>query len=89
MKELIIDGRLMQSKEALYTHLTRVFSLPSYFGKNLDALWDVLTESDEPTQINFLNADLARTYLGDYGDRLIALLEKLAQEHGQYTIYFQ
>lgn len=89
MKKLIIDGRFMQSKEAMYTHLTRVFSLPIYFGKNLDALWDVLTESEEPTQINFLNVDLARTHLGDYGDRFIALLEKLAEEHVQYTIHFQ
>lgn len=89
MKKLIIDGRFMQSKEAMYTHLTCVFSLPIYFGKNLDALWDVLTESEEPTQINFLNVDLARTHLGDYGDRFIALLEKLAEEHVQYTIHFQ
>lgn len=87
MKELTIDGKYMKSKEAMYVHLTRVFSLPSYFGNNLDALWDILTESEESTKINFLNVDLTRKYLGDYGERLIGLLEKLA-EYDNYTITF-
>ena len=89
MKELIVDGKFMQSKEAMYRHLTRVFSLPSYFGNNLDALWDVLTENDEPTEINFINVDLTRAYLGNYGDNLIGLLKKLEQENENYTICFK
>lgn len=87
MRELTVDGKFMQSKEAMYVHLTRVFSLPSYFGNNLDALWDVLTESKELTQINFVNADTARKYLGDYGEKLIDLFEKL-KEYENYTINF-
>lgn len=88
MKELIIDGKMMQSKGAMYTHLTRVFSLPSYFGNNLDALWDILTENDEPTEISFINVDLTREYLGNYGENLLGLLKRLAQENKNYTICF-
>ena len=89
MKELIIDGKFMQSKEAMYVHLTRVFSLPSYFGNNLDALWDVLNENNEPTQITFLNVDLTRKYLGSYGESFISLLKKLEQENEFYKICFK
>lgn len=89
MRELIVDGKLMQSKEALYVHLNRVFSFPSYFGNNLDALWDVLTENEEPTQINFVNTDLTRKYLGNYGENLIRLFESLAVKNKNYTICFK
>ena len=89
MKELIIDGKFMQSKEEMYVHLTRVFSLPSYFGNNLDALWDVLNENNEPTQITFLNVDLTRKYLGSYGESFISLLNKLEQENEYYKICFK
>lgn len=88
MRELTIDGKFMQSKKAMYLHLTRVFSLPSYFGNNLDALWDVLTENEEETQVNFINANLARENLGAYGEKLLSLFEKLEGDYENYTIDF-
>ncbi len=40
--------------------LAREMSLPSYFGRNLDALWDVLTDLTEPTAVLWTGwADLA------------------------------
>ena len=88
MKTLIIDGEAMRSKESLYLHLTRVFSLPAYFGNNLDALWDSLNEKEEPTKIIFLNVNQAQKQLGHYGSKLIELLEKLAKENANYRISF-
>lgn len=88
MKELIIDGKFMQSKEAMYTHLTRVFSLPNYFGNNLDALWDVLNENVEPTQIHFIHTNLTREYLGAYGENLIKMFKQLEVENKNYHICF-
>ncbi len=79
----------MKSKENLYLHLNRVFSFPHYFGNNLDALWDFLNESDEPTRIEFLNVALAREQLGAYGEKLIQLFEKLAENTENYVVSFQ
>lgn len=73
----------------MYNHLARVFSLPSYFGNNLDALWDLLNETDEPTEIVFLNVNLALEQLGSYGESFIRLLEKLGIENEYYTIFFR
>lgn len=87
MRLLTIDGKYMSSKELMYVHLNRVFSFPSYFGNNLDALWDLLNENDEPAKIEFLNVDLAREYLGSYGENLVRLLKKLEQKNANYTVF--
>lgn len=79
----------MHSKEALYTHLSRIFSFPNDFGNNLDALWDVLNENDEPTTIEFLNVAEAEEHLGDYGEKLVTLLRKLEQENEYYMVRFR
>lgn len=78
----------MHSKESMYTHLARVFSLPHYFGNNLDALWDWLNENNEPTKIEFSNVELTEKYLGSYGKKFIDLLEKLEKENTNYIICF-
>ena len=33
----------------LYDHLVTALRLPAWFGRNLDALWDVITDLDAPT----------------------------------------
>ena len=39
-----LDGREMTTREALHAHLAQQLSLPEWYGKNLDALYDALTE---------------------------------------------
>lgn len=88
MRVLTINGKYMKSKEAMYIHLTRVFSFPNYFGHNLDALWDLLNEVDEPTVIEFKNVDLALDNLGDYGEKLLQVFTRLEEENDCYRIYY-
>lgn len=88
MRVLTINGKYMKSKEAMYIHLTRVFSFPSYFGNNLDALWDLLNEVDEPTVIEFKNVDLALENLEDYGKRLLQVFKRLEEQNKYYRIYY-
>jgi len=88
MKELIIDGQQMTSKNALYTHLDRVFAFPHYFGNNLDALWDVLSAKNEPTVIYFKHTEKLINQMDSYGEKLVQLFRQLEQENNNYTIYF-
>ena len=44
MKEYILDSKYMTSKQELHEHLQTLMKFPSYYGKNLDALYDVLTD---------------------------------------------
>lgn len=77
----------MTSRKSLYQHLKQVFSLPSHFANNLDSLWDLLNEETEETSIIFLNVHLAREGLGSYAEKLIQLLNQLAEENNSYHVY--
>ena len=50
-----IDLKNVTSKEELHTTLSRELPLPDYYGNNLDALYDVLTEEGEGWNLIFYN----------------------------------
>ena len=78
----------MVTKDLMYAHLSRVFSFPVHFGNNLDALWDVMSECGEPTTVEFMHVDAVVEHLGTYGEKLVALFQKLDEKHDCYTIHF-
>lgn len=88
MRKLVIDGARMTSKEAVYAQLNRVFSFPTYFGNNLDALWDVLLEESEPTAIHFKNVDFMLEQMGRYGEKLLKVFENLEAMNRHYEVCF-
>ena len=47
MRELRIDCRQLTDRTAAHTYLQKVLPLPGYYGRNLDALYDCLTELPE------------------------------------------
>lgn len=88
MRIMVIDGDFMVTKSLMYAHLSRVFSFPAHFGNNLDALWDVLNECSEPTTVEFTHVEHVVEHLGTYGEKLVALFQKLGDEHSCYTVNF-
>lgn len=51
MSKTILDGARMGSRAELHDALAAAFSLPTHYGRNLDALWDCLTEQREGTEV--------------------------------------
>lgn len=49
MRKVTIDLRYAQSKEELHESLAATSLFPDYYGRNLDALYDVLTDISEDT----------------------------------------
>lgn len=56
MRRYILDGNNFTGVESFYKEVSRVFSLPDYFGNNLDALYDVLTDIGEPVEVIWKNS---------------------------------
>ena len=55
MNYIEIDGKLIKSEG--HDYLKETLNFPDYYGKNLDALYDCLTEIGVETKIKLINAD--------------------------------
>lgn len=77
--------RDVHSLAGFYDELARQLIFPAHFGRNLDALWDVLTgEVEGPFEIIWEGIDFAREGLGADFDRLVALLDEVAAEREDF-----
>lgn len=57
MKEITLDGKYLQRTEAGHLYLMQMLDFSEYYGKNMDALYDLLTEIAEPVAIRIENPD--------------------------------
>ena len=56
MKKALLNFTETLSSRALHETLARDLDFPASYGHNLDALYDCLTESNEPTEIHLSGA---------------------------------
>ena len=47
MKQITLDGNLLSDISTVHEYLKEMLDFPEYYGKNLDALFDCLTDLDE------------------------------------------
>lgn len=78
---LIIDGTLIQDREALHDLLSRELQLPKWYGRNLDALQDCLTDRRQPVDIILLHQETLMENLGMYGAMFRKVLLDAAREN--------
>ena len=73
---ITIDGLSMKKKEDFYQNIKEELDVPEYFGNNLDALYDILTEHPDHLQIEFLHYDRMRAQLGaPFCQKLLKVLQ--------------
>ena len=65
---VVLNGLNMTTRQAAHDEIARQMQLPEYYGRNLDALWDILTERE--WTITFVNTRAMLEALGDYGEAL-------------------
>jgi ribonuclease inhibitor len=72
---LVIDGEKIFTEEDFHDEIVRGLELPTWYGRNLDALWDVLTGMmDRPIELVWLNSQISQQRLSRY-DAIISLLK--------------
>ena len=81
MRKIELDLKKMDSVPALHKHLFKMLNLPKYYGCNLDALHDCLTEMAEPVEIVVPKAVAEEKYLGNYGEGLLNVFQDSAEEN--------
>jgi ribonuclease inhibitor len=82
-----LNGSAIRSLDDLYDQLSTRLSLPEHFGRNLDALWDVLCADVEGSfEIVWKHADASRTLMGKDFDRAVKLLRELEEERDDFKL---
>ena len=78
---VLLDGNAILNREMLHYTLASGLCLPSWYGRNLDALYDCLTDVQEETVVVLRDRGVLEEHLGGYGRRLLRLLEDVSQEN--------
>ena len=60
----------MTSVEETHRYMERTLRLPPYYGHNLDALYDCLSDLSRNVYIILINGDMLDAQLGDYAGKL-------------------
>lgn len=76
MRICVLDGKEIRDRGKLHDTLASSLELPEWYGRNLDALYDCLTDTREETKIRILHRDAMIESLGGYAKAL----EKVLQE---------
>ena len=78
MRRVLIDGGRVAGPGDVYDAFSAQLALPPGFGRNLDALWDVLTvDAAGPLEIVWQDAARSRARLGSVFEAFTGLLRDL------------
>jgi ribonuclease inhibitor len=87
IKRYLLDGTTIHSLDDFYDQLIQQLALPKQFGRNLDALWDVLsTDIEGPYEIVWHSSQSSRVMIGQDFDRIIKIFHELESERNDFTL---
>ena len=81
MKFAVIDGASVTSMEDIHKTLAQQLDFPDWYGGNLDALHDCLTDLHEETEVSILHSGTLLETLGPAYVRLTRVLSDAAEEN--------
>lgn len=81
MKIIRLEGGAFLNREDWHRYLKEIFSFPDYYGENLDALADALSEISEDTLIEISDLELWKERLGDYFEAAWETVEEAVEEN--------
>lgn len=87
--EFIIDLEGAGSEEEIQERIMEALPLPDYYGENLDALYDVLTEYGDGWHIIVLNTDDVDDDVRQYVDDMMGVFEDASAVVEDLTVEIQ
>ena len=80
MKTITLELSNIKTVRALHIYMQYMLDLPTHYGKNLDALYDCLTDMDEDTRL-IIRAQGASGEMSAYMPRLMQVLRDAADKN--------
>ena len=80
MRTAYLDGSAITTKAELHSALAEQLAFPAWYGRNLDALYDLLSVETEPVCVVLRDRAALEGALGGYFRVFLGLLEDIAAE---------
>lgn len=88
-RELYLDSGSIYSIEDFHEQVAQLFGFPSYYGRNLDDLWDCLNSYIDPClRLTIRDFDHLIQVFGPEAEALKEIFEKLPQYHPEMEILY-
>ncbi len=84
--DLLLDGCLMTDRDAVHDWFAEKLSFPAYYGRNLDALYDLLTAYSEELEITVVHLPEMTSNLGSYASALMDTLWDASRDHQNISL---
>ena len=82
---VIIDGNKIHTRDELHDAFAQALHLDEEYGRNLDALYDVLSTRFAETNVRICDPDALKENLGPYADRFFDMLLMATEENHHVT----
>ena len=89
MMKIILDGNDILNREDFFEAVNQSLDFPDYFGNNLDALYDVLTEDFEEKTIVVKGIEQSSDEMKDYMKKFRRLCDDVAEENEAIQFVFE
>ena len=86
IRRIEINAKHIKSEEYFHDEIEGFADIDSY-GRNLDALYDVLSESNDLIVIE--NADYLKKNLGERGEMILRVISDAAENNDMLTVVFK
>lgn len=86
---VVLDGGSVGSRETLHQTLAALLRLPDWYGGNLDALHDCLTDITVPTELVIRSGAALEAVLGGYAAALRQVLADCMAENEAFSVVWE
>jgi ribonuclease inhibitor len=87
-KKIYLDADRLKNRKDMHDYLEKAFDFPFWFGYNLDALYDCLSEVKEDTDIILDQANATKICQDPYAYRVLLTLSDGIEENPHLRILF-
>lgn len=88
MKKITIDCTPIETPAQLHEQMAQALNFPDWYGNNLDAMFDCLTEVED-TELTLHNWHALEYRLGDYSGKVVYVFHCACEENPGLTVFLR
>lgn len=92
IEELLIDMSGIMDEETFHEYVSKKLNFPGYYGYNLNAFWDCITDDEQSAMPKTLKVEglaALKGFLPELHDGFVECLQDYAEEFPERQVIFQ